>query len=309
MSANLATVFQSQGQPIRGELLDALRGYDTLSAMHLSAGLESHIYLCETRKLGRIVIKVPFARRIDNDNDRHLDSRDLLIQEVTLLKHVRSFGFPAPDVIELVLVDSRTDPDYLILRYVESDAVQVSAHERGRTLRRLHDLPVPNLRCVAQREESLAATIANAIFNRAGVVERFTGRDLHLPTPQAIEGLLTAVQNGAGSLLHMDYRADNLLHRSGAIVAVLDWSNALVGPRELELARVAEYAPLSDEFWTGYGSQELNRLHRPVEILYRLYTATMLAVVFLSEAPDIEKAGKAVDRVRELALGLSAANR
>jgi aminoglycoside phosphotransferase (APT) family kinase protein len=86
------------------------------------------------------------------------------------------------------------------------------------------------------------------------------------------------------------------LTRAGRIVALIDWSNAVVGPRALEFARVAEYG---EEL---LGPDEVAALEAGGSwaTALRLDTAVMLAVVFLSEAPDPERAAPAIERVRSL---------
>lgn len=96
----------------------------------------------------------------------------------------------------------------------------------------------------------------------------------------------------------MDMRPANLLTHRSAIAAVIDWSNALVGDPALELARIEEYGHLSSGFREGYG--EAVNAPRQIHLVYRLDTAIMLAVVFLSEAPNPGAARAQVDRVKEL---------
>jgi aminoglycoside phosphotransferase (APT) family kinase protein len=105
----------------------------------------------------------------------------------------------------------------------------------------------------------------------------------------------------------MDMRPANVLTRDGHIVAVIDWSNALIGDPALELARIAEYGYLDAEFYAGYGMTDgFAHVPRSVELLYRLDTAVMLAVVFLSESPDPQCAQSQGQRVIKLSAQLSA---
>lgn len=309
MTIDVASALGRHERLNRTELADALRSYGTQSVTHLRSGLEADVYLCETRRYGKVVVKMPFTRQINNDNDQGIDSRDLLIQEATLLRYGRTHQFPVPEVLDLVLVDSQTAPDYLIMAFVETDELPLRPSELGRVLRRLHDLPTPPLRCVAQRDDTCARTICTAIRSRADVIERFIGQPLQLPTADEMWARVADDFNRPQSLLHMDFRDANLLARRGSIVAVIDWSNALIGPRELELARVSEYGVVDDEFVAGYGSHPFWRSSSAFDITCRLYTATMLSVVFLSEAPDPTRAPKYVSRVKELAQLLSAALR
>ncbi|MDA9475252.1 hypothetical protein XI03_12245 [Bradyrhizobium sp. CCBAU 65884] len=99
----------------------------------------------------------------------------------------------------------------------------------------------------------------------------------------------------------MDLRPANFLSRRGRLLGLIDWSNALTANALLELARVEEYGGLTDRFALGYGSTELQaELQRPLGLCCRLYTAAMLAIVFLSEAPDRSLATIKVKRLRDL---------
>jgi aminoglycoside phosphotransferase (APT) family kinase protein len=104
----------------------------------------------------------------------------------------------------------------------------------------------------------------------------------------------------------MDLRDANYLCRGGQLRGLIDWSNALIANPLLELARVAEYGNLSTDFAAGYGitARERAALDQRLGLCCRLYTAAMLAVVFLSEMPDPDVARLKVDRVRELLAGL-----
>jgi aminoglycoside phosphotransferase (APT) family kinase protein len=102
-------------------------------------------------------------------------------------------------------------------------------------------------------------------------------------------------------LLHMDARPANLLTHKGHILGLVDWSNALIGDPALELARIAECGYLTPEFLQGYGvADPFAHLPKAVEVLYRLDTAIMLGVVFLSEAPNEALAQAQVTRIQAL---------
>ena len=106
---------------------------------------------------------------------------------------------------------------------------------------------------------------------------------------------MKAADDGAHVLLlqeahlaeHMDIRPANVIARQGHPLALVDWDNALLGPAALELARIAEYGHLNEEFMRGYKRiWECAPVSKAGETVYRMDTAVMLAVVFVSEAPD-----------------------
>lgn len=99
----------------------------------------------------------------------------------------------------------------------------------------------------------------------------------------------------------MDFRRANFRMDDGKVIALLDWSNSLVGHPALELARVAETGETGEDFLRGYASvKDLPEISPLVETIFRLDTATMLALVFLAEEPDPKRGPIAVGRVLEL---------
>lgn len=253
---------------------------------------------------GDVSIKVPRTRFISNDNDDHLDARDLLRQEAALNRFFADRGIPTPRAFDLHV---GTTTDYLIGAYVQHDQSTPPPRECGALLARMHAIVPPNdLKCVAEIEDTLARTIAALIVRRSRAIERLAGTRLAMFAEREILDVLEASHGHVPpAVLHMDFRSANILARGGDIAGVIDWGNALVGDPALEIARVAEYGLWNDDFGAGYGPDPLLQRPAALGLIYRLYTATMLAVVFLSEAPDPANAESAVDRVRALYRALS----
>jgi aminoglycoside phosphotransferase (APT) family kinase protein len=263
-------------------------------------GLHFEVFRAAHPVWGNVSIKVPRTRFISNDNDDHLDARDLLRQEAALNGHFADHGIPTPRVFDLHVDGAATD--YMIGAYLEHDRSTPSPRECGALLASMHAITPPkNLKCVAEVEDTLWRTIAALIVRRSRAVERLAGVILPIPQESEICELLSGNDGRASpAILHMDFRSDNILTHHSQIVGLIDWGNALVGDPALEVARVAEYGLWDDEFAAGYGSNPL--LQRPgrVALLYRLYTATMLAALFLSYAPDPANAEVFVERVQML---------
>jgi aminoglycoside phosphotransferase (APT) family kinase protein len=215
-----------------------------------------------------------------------------------------------------VLHASGPGPDFTIARYVESDDSELADREFGRLIRAIHEIPVPELRlvCMESHDDAdhlLAERIGDRLKNLAAVTDLGAGfPDIGLPDIAAV----LAADRDAGlprRLLHMDLRPENILVRSGRPVAILDWSNALVGDPALDLARTAEYGSLTPAALAGYGDSgslpmpplasltSLTSLS-PRQAVYRLDTAVMLSHVFLDDAPDEEKARYYVERTKSL---------
>jgi aminoglycoside phosphotransferase (APT) family kinase protein len=257
----------------------------------VGSGLDFCVFRGHIPEYGAVAIRTPRARIFDNHNDRKLDSRDLLEQEAAMARHARAHRLPAPRVHDLVRHDQG---DLLISEYVDGDGSTVDGAELGGLVRRLHDAPLPAAPALPRAADVLIERIAR----RGRAVEHLAGLDLRLPAPERLADALPL--EGRSSLLHMDLRPDNLLARGGAVAALVDWANALIGPPLLELARIAEYGALDDRFVSGYGL-EPGAAAGPAWLLYQLDTAVMLAVVFLSEAPDGVRAATQLRRIRTLA--------
>lgn len=266
-------------------------------------GLEAMVCRGESALLGPVAIKVPWTRQIANANDEGQDARELLRQEALLAGWLRAHGVPTPVVHGLHESD---DLDFLVTSFIETDGSAPGRQDAGRVAAAIHRAPPPTgLMPVAQGAAPLPAVLAERVMRRAAVAAQLSGERFTLPPAPEVAAILAA---GAAlierpAVLHMDFRPANLRTRQGAVTGVIDWSNALVGDPALDLARIAEsgelcpYGELDEPFLDGYGDPSpLARLPRPVELLYRLDTAVMLANVFLSEAPDPVLARRQVDR-------------
>jgi aminoglycoside phosphotransferase (APT) family kinase protein len=250
---------------------------------------------------GAVVIKIPKDKVFSNVNDAHIESRALLDQEFALMRHAKREGItqiPEP-------IDGTEAEGYgaLIMSFVSSDDSKPDEFELGKLLAKLHSLPLPNFDLSAQEGSELPELIANRLHRRWRELAVLVDELPMLPDHDALVSRLEPVRN-TKSLLHMDFRRANFRMDHGQVVAILDWSNALVGHPALELARMAETGEMSEngrKFLEGYASvKSLPKTDDTIETISRLDTATMLALVFLSEDPDPEKSPAAVERVLEL---------
>ncbi len=270
------------------------------------AGLQSLVFRAESRAFGPIAIRTPIKRWIMDDNDPCMDSRDLLRQEASLASHMLTFGVPVPQVHALVVEDHGLD--FLVSEYVAHDGTAYDSGQLGELVSLIHECPVPDIRLVAQDRASTEETIALRLSRRLDVVEAATGWRLHPPSVAESRTILKSLGDRR-SVLHMDLRPENILTAGGKIVGLVDWDNALFSDPALELARMAEYGVLNTDFLVGYSGLEWeNQLPMSLNLLLRLDTAVMLAIVFLSEAPDSRRARSAVERVAFLCRALKGEN-
>jgi aminoglycoside phosphotransferase (APT) family kinase protein len=286
-------------EPVRRELVAIAQPVTDLRV--LASGLEFAVFSARWQGLP-VVVKAPWVRQIANDNDPAQDARDLMRQEAGLLRFARAHGVPAPEVAFLH-VDG--DVDVLATAFVPSDGSPARADDLAGALASLHAATPPAIPLVAQPGE-FATVLAERVSRRAGVVERLAGVRLGLPGAGELAGVLPAPGSPA-ALLHLDLRAANVLTVEGRIVGLVDWTNALVGDPVLELARLDEYGSAPPGFVASYRDVHPHEAPAARELLYRLDAAVMLAVVFLSEAPDPREAPARVARAVELAAALGRA--
>ncbi len=270
--------------------------WKAMSVELAGSGLEMCVFRVETKAHGILAIRVPWERFSSNDNDMDVDARWLLEKEQLLSSLMYEHGLLVPKPIALHFGD---DLDFLATEYVKNDSGDIDGEELGRLIRQVHEVPVPDPHPRIWQGVPLNEHISDRLIRRSQVVERLTGEKFLLPGEQEIMEVLQ--QGGSSeSVIHMDIRPSNILTYDGKVVGLIDWSNSMFGHAALEIARIAEYGHLSDEFLKGYGLNPFEHISKRLELLYRLDTATMLAVVFLSEAPDPELARQQIDRLKEL---------
>ncbi len=281
-----------------GEVIASLEKQLGITGIHrASNGLE--FFILKGALAGNpIAIKVPRDRVFSNVNDAHIESRTLLDQEFALMRHLE-----ANDIFQIPTPISDLDTagfGALVMSYIPSDDSKPDEYKLGQLLARIHSIDPPALALSAQEGEEIPELIPHRLERRWKELKTFVADLPELPALETLQTALESIRNDK-HLLHMDFREANLRTEQGDILAVVDWSNALVGHPALELARAAETGEVGAKFLEGYASKkELPLVEKTAEIIFRLDTATMLALVFLSEAPDPERAPILIARVKEL---------
>lgn len=224
-----------------------------------------------------VAVKVPHARFSSDVNDPHVDRRILLRQEHEVTEHLAAHGLPVARPRELFLSD---ELDVLVCDYLPDDGAGVDGAALGALLARLHALPVPEKPLVASEGD---LTTGDVVVQRVQRRWKELAR-LHPGLPALPALSLPSVPRNA--LLHMDVRAANLRCTGRRHPALVDWANSLVGDPALELARVSEFARMPSN---GIDIEGLRRGYGDAPeppLVYHLDAAVLLALVFLSEAPD-----------------------
>jgi len=249
------------------------------------AGLEFAVFRCRSPSgSGSLALRVPRYRTIANANDPHLDSRALLAQELAIYAHLSGSAVPVPTPRGLLEADDDADDEAadvaMLASFVESDGSRPSPRELGRVLGALHALPPPaGFVPVVHEGGDALETIATRLPRRWGELAALVPRLPRLPDTKALLRHLSPLRRFPASLLHMDFRAANLLTGNGRIAGVVDWENALLGPPAVELCRLRETAHPGDGFEEGYAETalEVPSLSPAEETVLRLDAAVMLA--------------------------------
>ncbi len=263
----------------------------------IASGNECFIFRAELLG-GPVVIKVPKDRIFSNVNDAHIDSGVLLDNEFQLTRHVKEQGIR--QVAEIKQILEVAGFSALVMDYIPSDDSKPNQYRLGQLLARIHMIDPSGFTLSAQESSDTADLVAGRLARRWLELDKLVD---NLPELLSEAELLSGLEEtrGVKQLLHMDFREANFRMQNGEVAAVIDWGNALVGHPALELARVAETGETSDEFPRGYASiRPLPKITSVAETIFRLDTATMLALVFLSEDPDPELASRFMKRVRDL---------
>lgn len=289
------------GELVRCLQVELKRNYHSWNVTNLEfagAGVEFVVCRADSTEFGPIAIKVPWNRWISTNNDGLLDTRDLLQQEATLSSHLRLYGVATPEVYALHVGDSGFD--FLVSKFVEHDQSYPNMYELGQLVRTIHDSRIPDTPLVMQGKLPFDEMLADRLVRRLKIVEKLSRVQLNPPEVDCVCVMLKSTDS-TNRILHMDVRPENVLTQNSSVIAIVDWTNALIGNAALELARIAEYGHLDSEFLVGYGDPDvLSRLPRRVEILYRLDTAVMLAVVFFSGQANPNRAKTQIQRVVKL---------
>jgi hypothetical protein len=279
--------------------LAAVHGLSGIAA--IGAGLESQVLRADSAQWGRVALKLPLRDSGGSANDPDATSERLFHQEHLLLNYLDASGFPnAP---RSFFYGESSGLPYVILEHLDMDpGSSRAASEVGRALARLHRLPLPDLELSAQEAMPAHELIPARLTRRFGIYRQLSGSRAALPSPQVMAGMLGGPRSPV-SLLHLDIRSVNIIWSAPGRPVLLDWSNSLLGPPQLELARLSEIGDLpAGDVLRGYQAEGGEAAGSPAsELIFRLDAAVMLALVFLSEDADPDKAPGMIRRVDELA--------
>ncbi|KAF5563599.1 aminoglycoside phosphotransferase [Fusarium napiforme] len=268
-------------------------------------GLECLVYKVKSPVYGPVVLRVPRVKIYQNANDPNTNASDLIQQEMKIYKLLETSSVPVPKAYKYLEGDGYPA---MLCEYVEDDGTEITFEEMGRVAAMIHSTPLSNpaMKTVALETEDVFSTIEQRLKRRFSVLSQTVPEASSWITNwDLIHDVLEGLKRFPSSLLHMDFRDVNLRHKDRRISAVIDWTNALIGPAAIDIFRTLEFSQLDESFVKGYTSVTAwPDVTANEEYLLRLDATLVLALVFTSEAPDAERAEVAVARVKELAKSL-----
>lgn len=247
------------------------------------------------------------VERLETRYEGLVDYAVVLRRDLVVTRLLRAAEVPAPAAFAWHASDDpKREPSWVLSEFIPHrplDELPSSAHRAlGRLARRIHAIEPTgdDLRQLAPAGP-WRDWIRGRILQRIEAARRY----VPLPTRRVVEGALAAALGDRGpearSLLHLDLRGPNLAVDDEEIRAVFDLSNAIVGDRYLELARIRGCGLLTPAFLDGYGlaAAELDTHQRLLDA-YELDLAALLVVVSREEIDDLDLHAQMVQRTRDL---------
>ncbi|CAF3530450.1 hypothetical protein FGSG_07535 [Fusarium graminearum PH-1] len=268
-------------------------------------GLECLVYKATSPTYGSVVLKVPRVKVYQNANDFNVEAKDLIQQEIQIYRLLQDGPVPVPKPYKYLEQDGYPA---MLCEYVDDDGTDITFEEMGRVAALIHSTPLsdPVFKTVASETSDVFSTMEQRMKRRFSVLSKtVTEAPSWIQDWNYINAILNGLQRFPSSLLHMDFRDVNLRHSQGRISAVIDWTNALIGPAAIDIYRTLEFSELGEDFAKGYSEMStFPEVSAQEECLLRLDAALVLALVFTSEAPDPVRGAAAVARVKELSESL-----
>ncbi|KAK4087303.1 hypothetical protein Purlil1_8378 [Purpureocillium lilacinum] len=274
----------------------------------VAQGLEFHVFKAQSAAYGQVALRVPQHRIFQNVNDPSNDAKELIEQELKIYELLRHGPVPVPRPIALLEAD---DYPAMLSEYVDDDGSEAPPEELGRLAALIHATKLPTdwgVKLVAMDgTDALSAVVERMVRRFEQLAREEPGAKDWTPTGSDLEPIADSLMSLPTCLLHMDLRDVNLRVRHGKAVAVLDWTNALIGPAAIDYFRIMELGQPGAAFVEAYSRRAAVPTVTPrQETFLRLDAALMLALVFISEAPDPERREPSVRRVEELVAQLQA---
>ncbi|MEI5905553.1 aminoglycoside phosphotransferase family protein [Bacillus spongiae] len=267
---------------------ESVQQFKVKSIVPLASGVENCVFKAKTEEWGEVVIRVPWIK--------NNESRKGLQKEYMLSNHCAKQGIPIPSIF---LFYQSEQVDFLVQRFVSGELPEMAEGKMGELVNQLHHIEI-----VSNHEilyEDCHAFLSERIVKNNNLAMR--KGNIHIPLP-SVEELYAIFQSFPlkKRFLHMDIRKENMIYDADQIVALFDWTNAIMGDPVLELMRIDEYGLLNEDFINGYQNfeREMARVPTIVQLLYRYHTVAMLTNLFCFELKDLHQGEKTMKRLYEL---------
>lgn len=263
----------------------------------IGSGVINAVFLIKEKSRGLLAIRTPW-RPEEKMMDKNSSGIISLKKEAEIAEHCYKYKLPVPKVHKLFISD---DINFLVSDFVSGDDRPISSYDIGQLTSKIHKVPLDGLSIFDQNQQSFSQIISHRIINRAQTLGKLTNSKIVLPCLEDLKAILDT-SKAEDCLLHLDVRRPNLIGENGCIKAIIDWDNAFMGNPIMELMRISETQELHEaEFLKGYNNMSIiENTDQAIQSIYRLDTALMLSILFISFVNDAEKREHYLKRVHYL---------
>lgn len=263
----------------------------------IGSGVINAVFLIREKERGLLAVRTPW-RSEERMMDKNSSGIISLQKEAAIAKHCAKHQIPVPKIHQLYIGH---DINFLVSDFISGDNQEISSYSIGQLLSKIHKVPLNDLFIIDQKEQTLSRIISERIAERAISLGKLINTDIIVPDSGILETILNT-SNIKNRLLHLDVRRPNIIGEKGFIQSIIDWDNAFIGNPIMELMRILETQELNAEaFLEGYNETEiLENTENVIQFIYRLDTALMLSILFISFLNDKDKAEYYLKRVQLL---------
>lgn len=263
----------------------------------IGSGVINAVFLIRDKERGLLAVRTPW-RSDERMMDNHSSGVISLQKEAAIAEHCFKHQIPVPKIHKIYLSN---EINFLVSEYIFGDDHEISSFDVGKLTSKIHEVPTDGLLIIDQQEQTLSKIISERIIERVISLRKLTKMDFIVPESEELESILKTSPT-KDSLLHLDVRRPNIIGENGIIQAIIDWDNAFIGNPIMELMRISETQELNvEEFLKGYNGEELLiKTEKVIQSIYRLDTALMLSILFISFINDKAKAEYYIYRVQTI---------
>ncbi|WP_313799232.1 aminoglycoside phosphotransferase family protein [Cytobacillus sp.] len=263
----------------------------------IGSGVINAVFLIRDKERGLLAVRTPW-RSDERMMDKHSSGVISLQKEAAIAEHCYKHHIPVPKIHKIYLSN---EINFLVSEYILGDDHEISSFDLGKLTAKIHKVPTDGLLIIDQQEQTLSKIISERITERVISLRKLTNIDFIIPESEELETILNTSPTN-DTLLHLDVRRPNVIAKDGIIQAIIDWDNAFIGNPIMELMRISETQELHvEEFLKGYNGEEvLIKTEKVIQSIYRLDTALMLSILFISFINDKAKAEYYINRVQAI---------